>query len=70
MENNEPGAWITPAMLDKIEDDGPLCLLSHADCWINWPQRWKAMRKLVDEHFGEFAALNFNLILKEPNDED
>lgn len=45
----KPGAWITPAMLDKIENDDPLSLLSHADTWYNWPQRWKALRKLVDE---------------------
>ncbi len=49
MDSKEPGAWITPAMLDKIEDDDPLCLLSHGDAWYNWPQRWKALRKLVDE---------------------
>lgn len=46
---DKPGAWITPAMLDQIEEDDPLCLLSHGDAWYNWPQRWKAMRTLVDE---------------------
>ncbi len=45
---SEPGAWITPAMLDKIENDDPLALLSHADTWYNWPQRWKALREIVD----------------------
>ena len=45
---NKPGAWITPAMLDKIEADDPLCLLSHGDAWYNWPQRWKALREMVD----------------------
>lgn len=49
MDSDErPGAWITPAMLDKIEEDDPLCLLDHGDAWFNWPQRWKALRKLVD----------------------
>ena len=46
--DDKSGAWITPAMLDKIEEDDPLCLLSHGDAWYNWPQRWKALRELVD----------------------
>jgi len=46
--NQKPGAWITPGMLDKIENDDPLCLLSHGDAWYNWPQRWMALRELVE----------------------
>lgn len=46
---NDPSIRLTHAMLDKLEDDDPLCLLSHSDAWFNWPQRWKALRKLIDE---------------------
>ena len=48
MHNKEPGAWITPAMLDKIEEEQPLTLLSHRDAWSRWPARWKALRDLIE----------------------
>lgn len=47
---SKPGAWITPAMLDKIEEEQPLSLLNHTDAWFNWPARWKALRDLFERH--------------------
>jgi len=44
----EPSIRLTPAMLDKIEDEQPLTLLSHRDAWSRWPARWKALRDLIE----------------------
>ena len=44
----EPSIRLTPAMLDKIEEDQPLSLLNHTDAWFNWPARWKALRDLIE----------------------
>ena len=43
----EPSIRLTPAVLDKIEEDQPLTLLSHTDAWSRWPARWKALRDLI-----------------------
>ena len=45
---SEPSIQLTPAMLDKIEEEQPLSLLNHTDAWINWPARWKALRDLLE----------------------
>ncbi len=48
VENPEPRIRLTPAMLDKIEEQQPLALLNHDDAWFNWPARWKALRDLLE----------------------
>ena len=37
MNDPEPSIRLTPAMLDKIEEEQPLSLLNHTDAWFNWP---------------------------------